>query len=315
MNVKNYWDLHKSVLLNELVNSIGISKTKKNIIVDCTLGMWWHAREILKKMNSWDIFIWFDADERNLNIIKPELEKEFYKTWIELLFVNDNFLNLKDRLKDFWIKEITWIYYDLGISSLHVDEADRWFSFKLDWPLDMRFDTKSWITASEILNSYKQDDLIKIFREFGEESSSKKIAEEIVLERKKWTKFKTTKQLANLIEKVSRFPKSKNKIFQALRIEVNKELEVIKKSVLDWINLLTKWGNIFIISFHSLEDRIIKKIFKNESRDCICKDLICTCKHKKLLKILIKKPIIPSWQEILQNPRSRSAKARVAVKI
>lgn len=312
---KDFKDLHKSVLLTELVDWINVEKTKQNIIIDCTLWMGWHAREIIKKLNSWDIFVWFDADSRNLNIVKPNLEKEFSNSWIKLLFVNDNFINLKENLENLGIKTITWIYYDLGISSLHVDEADRWFSFKLDWPLDMRFDTSHGITAAQIVNSYNLDGLIKIFQEYWEESSSKKIAEEIILQRRKWFRFKTTKELSDMIWRISSFPKSKNKIFQALRIEANKELEVIEKSVIDWINMLEKWWSIFIISFHSLEDRIIKNILRDESRDCICSDLICTCKHKKQLKISTKKPILPTYEEIKSNPRSRSAKARCAMKI
>ncbi len=312
---KKFSELHKSVLLCELVWGIEIKKNAKNIIVDCTLWMGWHAREILKKLHKWDIFVWFDADKRNLDIVKPELEKEFEWTGIEIKFINDNFVNLKFRLNEIWIEKITWIYYDLGISSLHIDEGERWFSFKLDGPLDMRFDTSYWITAKEIVNSYSKDDLIKIFREYGEEPSSRKIAEEIILERKKWFRFKTTKDLADIIWKVSRFPKSKTRIFQALRIETNKELEVIKKSVSDAIEMLESGGNIFVISFHSLEDRIIKDIFKKESKDCICSELICVCKHKKKLSVLTKKPLLPSSEEIKVNPRSRSAKARNAKKI
>lgn len=312
---KSFKDLHKSVLLTELVDAIKVQKNKQNIIVDCTLWMWGHAREILKKLNKWDIFIWFDADIRNLNIVQPELEKEFSESGIKLLFVNDNFINLKKNLEKLEISKITWIYYDLGISSLHVDEADRGFSFKLDGPLDMRFDTSKWITASHIVNSYTKDDLIEIFREYGEEPSSRKIAEEIALERKKWTRFKTTKELADLIGRVSKFPKSKNRIFQALRIETNKELEVIEESVRDAIDFLEKGWSIFIISFHSLEDRIVKNIFKKEERDCICSELICVCKHKKSLKTTTKKPILPTDDEIKSNPRSRSAKARGAIKI
>lgn len=312
---KSFKDLHKSVLLEELVDGIKVSKMKQNIIVDCTLWMWGHAREIIKKLHKWDIFIWFDADIRNLEIVRPNLENEFHESWVKLLFINDNFLNLKENLDNLGIQKITWIYYDLGMSSLHVDEAERWFSFKLDWPLDMRFDNTQWITASRIVNSYKVEDLIKIFRGYWEEPSAKKIAEEIVLQRKTGFRFKTTKELSDLIWKISKFPKSKNRIFQALRIETNKELEVINTSVLDGINLLDIWWSIFIISFHSLEDRIIKNIFKQESRDCICDALMCICKHKKQLKIITKKPILPSEDEIKSNPRSRSAKARCAIKI
>lgn len=312
---KNFQDLHTSVLLHELVANIHIKKQEQNIIVDATLWMGGHAREVLKKLKKWDVFIWFDADIRNLNIVKPELEKEFAETWIRLLFINDNFKNLRKRLEENNIEKITWIYYDLGISSLHVDEAERWFSFKLDGPLDMRFDTNSGITASQILHNYTKDDLVKIFREYGEEPSARKVAEEIVLQRKSGQKFMTTVQLSDLIMKVSKFPKTKTRIFQALRIEVNKELEVIETSLQDAITLLDSKGSIFVISFHSLEDRIVKNIFKNESKDCICNDLICMCHHTKQLHIQTKKPILPTAEEVRVNQRSRSAKARCAVKI
>lgn len=308
-------DLHKSVLFEELVNSIDIRKDKQNIIVDCTLWMWGHASEILSKLNPWDIFVWFDADIRNLNLAKPYLEEKFKNSWVKLIFINDNFLNLENGLTKNWIEKITWIYYDFWLSSLHVDEADRWFSFMQDWPLDMRFDNTKWITASEIVNSYKKDDLIKIFREYSEDPNSRKIAEHIFQKRKRWFKHKTTSELVRTIEEVTKFPKTKIRIFQALRIEVNKELEVIQKSLIQAINLLDVWWKIFAISFHSLEDRIVKNIFRDESKDCLCKEIVCVCKHTKKIKILTKKPIIPSENEVKENPRSRSAKARLAEKI
>lgn len=312
---KKPWELHTAVLLNELVNSIKIHKNKKNIIVDCTLWMWGHATEVIKKLNSWDVFIWFDADYRNLEIVKPVLEKIALEHNVEIFFVNDNFRNLKENLEKLNFTKITWIYYDFGLSSLHVDEADRWFSFKNDWPLDMRFDETTWITAAQIINSYSKDDLLRIFREYWEEPSARKIAEKIFEVRKTWFRFKTTLELSKLIQEVSKFPKSKTRIFQALRIETNKELEVIEVSMKDAIEMLDKNWSIFAISFHSLEDRIVKNIFKDESRDCICSELICVCHHKKQLKIMTKKPILPTDDEIKQNPRSRSAKARFAVKI
>lgn len=307
--------LHKSVLLDELVDSIEILDNRQNIVVDCTLGMWGHASHIIKKLNKWDIFIWFDADIRNLEIVKPYLEDLASKKEITIFFINDNFRNLKKWLLSINIEKITWIYYDLWISSLHVDNAERWFSFRLDGPLDMRFDETKWITASEIINSYKKDELIKIFKEYWEERYSKRIAEKILEKRKAWFRFKTTKDLSDFIQNLSKDPKSKNRIFQALRIETNDELGVIKESIRDAIELLDENWDIFVISFHSLEDRIIKNIFKTESKDCICKDLICTCHHKKKLRIVTKKPIIPTQEEIKLNPRSRSAKARHAKKL
>ena len=317
MNGMNNIDLNKkhiSVLLNELVDSIKIFKNKKNIIVDCTLWMWWHAIKIIEKMNPDDTFIWFDADIRNLDIVRHKLESIWIQYNVKIILINSNFVNLKEELLKIWIDKITWIYYDLWLSSLHVDEAERWFSFKLDGPLDMRFDTTSSHPASYVVNRYTKDNLIKIFKEFGEEPMSKKIAEYITKRRKiQW--FETTKDLADVISEASSNPKSKNRIFQALRIETNHELDYAKKSIEDAIQLLEIGWHIFIISFHSLEDRIVKQTFKKETRDCICKDIICTCHHTKKLKLLQKKPILPSEEEIKNNPRSRSAKARWAEKI
>lgn len=307
--------LHKSVLFDELVWSIEIFDDRQNIIVDCTLWMWWHARWVLDKMNNWDVFIWFDADRRNLDIVRPVLEDIYLKKWIKLFFINDNFWNLKEKLDELWISFITWIYFDLWLSSLHVDDFERWFSFRSDAPLDMRFDTSLPLKASDVLNSYSEKDLRDIFYNYWEEPKSKIIAKEIINLRKKWNKFYTTIQFWKFLDSITKFPKTKPRIFQAIRIEVNRELEMIENALKDSINFLQKDGKIFVISFHSLEDRIVKDFFKKESRDCICNDLICSCKHKKSLKILTKKPIIPSEIEVKKNPRSRSAKARLAVKI
>lgn len=304
--------LHIPVLLEELVSSVKIDENKQNIIVDCTLWLAWHAKKIIEKMHPGDIFIWFDADIRNLELAKNNLKG--VNEEVNKIFINSNFVNLREELKKIKIKTITWIYYDLGISSLHVDEAERWFSFRYDGPLDMRFDTSIWFPASHIVNTYKEEDLTKIFRDYWEDSGSKKIARNIIEKRKKWFKFKTTKDLATLIDETTTFPKTKTRIFQALRIETNKEMENLKISLKDAINLLETGGTIFAISFHSLEDRIVKNIFRDESRDCICSDIICTCKHKKQIQILTKKPILPSKKEESLNPRARSAKARSAIK-
>lgn len=310
-NIKDIENKHISVLLTELVDSIEIKNDKKNIIVDSTLGMWWHASKMIEKMNSWDIFVWFDADIKNLELARIRLEEVNKNKKVEIYLINSNFWNLKDELEKIWIKEITWIYYDLWLSSLHLDEADRWFSFMKDGPLDMRLDKTRWKTAADIVNSYKDSELREIFLKYGEEPGANKIAKNIVeLRRKK--RFETTLELSEIIPGGV---KVKSRIFQAIRIEVNGELEVLEKSLHDAISLLKKDSNIFVISFHSLEDRITKNIFRDETRDCICDDIICSCGHKKSLKVLNKKPILPSEEEIKQNPRSRSAKARLAKKI
>ncbi|MCT4617520.1 MAG: 16S rRNA (cytosine(1402)-N(4))-methyltransferase RsmH [Candidatus Gracilibacteria bacterium] len=305
---------HISVLYRELVDSIEIFSDKKNIIVDCTLGMAGHAIGVIEKMSEGDIFIGFDADIDNLCLAEKKLEK-YAKSGIKIILINSNYVNLKQELALKGIDKITGIYYDLGLSSLHVDESERGFSFREEGPLDMRFDRTSGKTAADIVNGYTRDDLYKIFRQYGEEPASNKIATAIVNRRKKMGKFVTTTDLVEVIGEVTRHPKAKTRIFQAIRIEVNKELENLEKSLNNAIELLEKDGKIFVISFHSLEDRITKNILRRESRDCYCSDLICTCKHKKQIKILTKKPIIPSEEEQKMNSRSRSAKARLAVKI
>jgi len=310
-NLKDIESRHISVLLHELVDSININNDKKNIIVDCTLWMWWHASKIIEKMNKWDTFIWFDADIINLELAEKRLKEVNKENKVEIILINSNFINLKEELTKRGIDKITWIYYDLWLSSLHLDEAERWFSFMLEWPLDMRLDKTKWKTAADIVNGYTQAELREIFMKYWEEPWSNKISAKIVEERRK-NKFKTT---TNLSEIIPGWPKTKSRIFQAIRIEVNQELKAIEKSLEDAIKLLEKKWKIFVISFHSLEDRITKHIFKKETKDCICTDLICSCGHKKSLKVLTKKPIIPTDEEIKENPRSRSAKARCAEKI
>ena len=314
MNNIDYNEKHISVLLEELVDSIEIFKNKKNIVVDCTLGMWWHASKMIEKMNPGDTFIWFDADIRTLKHAKQRLEEVNKDNKVELLLINSNFVNLKEELVNRWITEITWIYYDLWLSSLHIDEADRWFSFREDGPLDMRFDATSWKPASFIVNVYRKEQLVDIFKNYWEESQAEAVAKVICNTRKK-DKFETTWDLVNAINEVTSHPKVKTRIFQALRIETNRELDFAETSMNDAITLLATWWKIFVISFHSLEDRLVKQVFKRESRDCICDDLMCSCHHKKTLKILTKKPILPTDEEIKMNSRSRSAKARLAEKI
>jgi len=302
---------HASVLLNELVDAIKVFDNKKNIIVDCTLWMWWHASKIIERLNAWDIFIWFDADAKNLELAKIRLENISKKNKVEVFFINSNFKNLKKELEKIWIEKITGIYYDLWLSSLHLDEAERWFSFMQNWPLDMRLDKSKGKTAEDIVNSYTASELREIFLKYWEEPQANKISKKIIEQRKK-SRLKTTSDLSEL---VWGSPKTKSRIFQAIRIEVNGEIDAIEESLNDAIKLLEKWWIIFVISFHSLEDRATKQIFKRESRDCICEDLICSCNHKKSLKLLNKKPILPTQEEITNNKRSRSAKARFAEKI
>lgn len=314
MTNEEFNELHISVLLEELVESITIFKERVNVVVDCTLGLAGHACEIIKKLNPWDTFIWFDADKDNLVLAEKRI-KELWKDWVNIILINSNYVNLKSELKARGIESVTGIYYDLWISSLHVDDSTRWFSFRAEWPLDMRFDRTSWMTARDVLSKYNREDLARILKEYGEEPYYNKIASEIVNARRKWYKFETTKDLSDLLHSIHKNAKLKTKVFQALRIEVNSELKNLEISLSDAVELLEEKGNIFAISFHSLEDRIVKNLFRRESRGCLCDDLVCSCNHNKSLKVLTKKPIIPSDAEIKHNSRSRSAKARLAVKI
>jgi len=316
------WKKHISVLYNELINSVNITKSE-NMIVDCTLWMAGHFIWVAKKLNFWDTIIWFDADIKNLELAKIRITEELEniefienismknKNKINIILINSNFWNLKTELNNIWVEEITGIYYDLGLSSLHLDEAERWFSFMNEGPLDMRLDKSSWITAKQIINSYTASELREVFMKYWESSQSNKLSHKIV-DLRKQKKFNTTFDLAEIIPGP---PKEKAKIFQALRIETNKELEVLENSLKQAIELLKSKWIIFVISFHSLEDRVIKQILKKETRDCICSDIVCSCNHKKSLKLLQKKPILPSKEEISQNSRSRSAKARSAQKL
>ena len=325
--MSDIWKKHISVLLNELVSNIEISSEKQNIIVDCTLWMWWHFLWVIEKLFLWDIIIWFDTDNKNLELAKIRISEEIKKNKdkfniidsyskvnknkINIIFINSNFIELEKQLDNIGIEKVTWIYYDLWLSSLHLDEAIRWFSFMNDWPLDMRLDKTSGITAAKIVNSYTSSELREVFLKYWEEPGANKIAH-IITDKRKVQKFETTKQLADVIP----WPvKVKARIFQALRIETNAEMEALEKSLNDAIKLLSKSGTIFVISFHSLEDRIVKQTFRRETKDCICSDLICLCNHQKSLKLITKKPIIPSLEEISINSRSRSAKARCAKKL
>ena len=162
-DLKDIESRHISVLLHELVDSIDIKNDEKNIIVDCTLWMWWHASKIIEKMNKWDIFIWFDADIKNLELAKIRLDEVNKDNKVEIILINSNFINLKRELEERWINKITWIYYDLWLSSLHLDEADRWFSFMLDWPLDMRLDKSKWRTHEKVAAHFTTSLLERIF--------------------------------------------------------------------------------------------------------------------------------------------------------
>ncbi len=298
---------HYSVMLNEAVDALQCKNGK--IYVDCTLGGGGHSELILKRIQPDGKLISFDIDDEAI-----EHSKERLKSYNNLTIIKSSYVNIKSELKKLNIDRITGgVILDLGASYHQLTKPERGFSFLKDAPLDMRFDTKADFTAYDVINGYKEDDLVRIFSEYGEERFSKRIAKKIV-EVRKLSPIRTTKELADIIINCTPSVKSHihpaTRVFQAVRIEVNGELENIKSVLNDIIDVLDAGAYISVISFHSLEDRIVKQIFKHESSKCRCNNMICTCTPPKI-ELVNKKPITASEAELSENPPSRSAKLRV----
>lgn len=291
---------HVPVLINEVLELLAPAEGK--VIIDCTLGGGGHAEELLKKLQGQGALYGIDADERNLLLAQQRLTS--YKN---VHFTRDTFQNLAQIGAHIKEKEshVDAILFDLGLSSMHVDQPERGFSFQKEGPLDMRFDTRGDLTAADIINTYSQNDLIYIFKTYGQERHAKKIAEEIVHARRS-TRFKSTTQLAAFISGIIWQKASKvhpaTRVFQALRIATNNEIEALEKGLYAAASLLSPGGRVVVISYHSLEDRIVKNFFRNQ-------------KKIGTLNVLTKKPITPTQQEIEMNRRSRSAKLRAAQKL
>lgn len=309
---KNKKLIHEPVLLEEVCKNLSLRG--KRVVVDSTVGLAGHAKAIVEQLPKNGKLVGFDLDPDHIKKAKQKLRK--YKD--QVVLVRANFSELTEELKKLRLKGIDGILFDLGIASTHVDVPERGFSFMHEGPLDMRFSPKQELMAEEIVNTYPEKRLIELFKHYGEEKHARKIAREIVSRRKK-RKFKTTTQLAKVIEKLF---KSRGRIhpatrvFQALRIEVNKELEVLPSALEQAVELLRPKGRIVVISYHSLEDRIVKRFFKEQALEYV--NLPEEDRTRMLhpsLKIVTKKPIVPSEEEVERNPRSRSAKLRVAEKI
>jgi len=303
---------HVPVLSSEVIQYI--ISDKSGTYVDCTLGGGGHSKLILKNLSSKANLIGIDQDEDAINSAR-----EILSDFKNIQLVQDNFKNLKNILMTLNIKEVHGILLDLGVSSYQIDTGSRGFSYSVDANLDMRMNQGEGLAAAEILNEYSKEDLTKIFFEYGEERKSRVIANLIVKEREKEL-FISTSQLKKIIEKVVN-PKYKiksfSRIFQALRIEVNKELESLKQVLDDSLHFLKKGGRLVIISYHSLEDRITKKFLKQWENPCTCPvELpVCGCREKPQIKILTRKAIKASPEEISKNSRARSAVLRVGEKI
>lgn len=281
-------------------------------VVDCTLGLGGHSLEILKAIGPKGKLIAFEQDEDNLKRAKERLKK--YKK--QITFIHRNFEHLEQELLRDKLPAPDAILFDLGFSSPHVDDPKRGFSFRQEGPLDMRFDKRQKLTAERVVNTYKEKRLADLIFQFGEEPRSRVIARKILMERKQ-KPIKTTTELAELIASTTKHKKGMHpatKTFQALRIYVNRELEVLEDVLHQAVKVIAPKGRIAVISYHSLEDRIVKNIFRYYTKECICPKeiVVCQCNFEKKLYLLTKRPIIPSGIEVASNPRARSAKLRVA---
>lgn len=305
---------HVSVLLHETVDSLNIKKD--GVYVDCTLGGAGHTSLILSKLGENGRVIGIDRDDDALQNAKEKIKDT------RLITVKDNFENLVSAVESVGYNKVDGIIMDLGVSSHQLDVAERGFSYMRDADLDMRMDQSALLTAYEVINHYSESELIRIMRDYGEERFAPKIANRICLARNE-KPIKTTLELAELIS--SAIPaKFRNdgghpakRCFQAIRIEVNGELDCIPKAIEGGAEVLNVGGRMSIISFHSLEDRLVKNGFQRLENPCTCpKDFpMCVCGKKQQVKIITRKPILPSEEELKFNSRSHSAKLRVCEKI
>lgn len=305
---------HKSVLLNETVDGLNIKPD--GLYLDGTVGGGGHSYEIAKRLTTGRL-VCIDQDEDALMAAKKKLREFEDRT----TFIRGNFKNMKELLMPYGLFGFDGIMLDIGVSSYQIDEKSRGFTIRDDAPLDMRMDRRQSLTAEEIVNEYSLEDLTKIFFEYGEERFSKKIAQNIVDERLNG-RITSTNQLNDIIKKsVFGAPDKKTKsllrIYQALRIEVNDELNALQSAIEDAFFLLKSGGRLAIISFHSLEDRIVKNAFIYYELDCICdpKQPVCTCDKEKTGNVITRKPITASKNEIKENSRAHSAKLRIIEKI
>ena len=302
---------HIPVLLYEVLNGLKINPN--GIYVDATVGGAGHSLKIAKKLTNGKIFA-FDKDPDAVFVAKKRLEN--YNVEI----FNEDFSEIDKILKNKLDKKIDGILMDLGVSSFQLDDEKRGFSYKKNCILDMRM-KKTGICAKEILNNWSEKDLFFILKNYGEEKFAKKIVEKIILKRKSGL-IETTKDFEQIIKSAIpfKFKRKKNpckKSFQAVRIAVNNELFSLKKGLKACFSLLKPKGRLLVISFHSLEDKIVKNFFKEKSKSCVCpkEAFFCSCNHKKQANILTKKPIVPTEKEIEKNNRARSAKLRILEKI
>ena len=302
---------HIPVLVKEAVE--GLQAKPGGCFIDCTVGMGGHAAAILERISPQGKLLGIDADPEAIRVAGAKLGD--YKEVV--ILANDSFTNLNAICKNYDFYPVDGILFDLGISSMQLDTAQRGFSFQRDAPLDMRFNPQQELTAHDIINSFSEPELARIIKEYGEEHHSRLIARHIVQGRP----ITSTLQLAQLVEQVLGRHRTKihpaTRTFMAVRIAVNRELESLRVALEQTINLLHYQGRLVVISYHSLEDRIVKEFMRREASSCVCPPgtIVCRCGHVPTLKLISRKVIKPTPLEIESNPRSRSAKLRIAERL
>ena len=307
---------HKSVLLEETIRNLKVKPD--GIYVDGTLGGGGHAYEVCRQLSAKGSLIGIDQDEAAIEAAGERLQEFGDRVTI----IRSNYCNMKKELQKIGITSVDGITLDLGVSSFQLDNAERGFTYREDVPLDMRMDQRGSRTARYIVNTYTENELYRVLRDYGEEKFAKKIARNICTARTD-KPIETTGELIELTKQsipmkmraVGGHPAKKT--FQAIRIELNQELEVLRNSLGDMIELLNDGGRICIITFHSLEDRIVKTIFKRNENPCTCPPdfPVCVCGKMSMGKVITRKPILPNEEEIAENKRSKSAKLRVFERI
>ena len=303
---------HKSVLLDETIESLNIKPN--GIYVDGTLGGGGHSYEIAKRLTDGGRLIGIDQDEDAIRAAKERLSEFADRVTI----VRDNYCNMPKVLDELGISKVDGILLDIGVSSYQLDEAERGFTYKQDAPLDMRMDQRQEMTAKDIVNGYSEEDLYRIIRDYGEDKFAKNIAKHIVQARQ-IKPVETTFELDEIIKAAipMKFRATgghpAKKTFQAIRIELNRELEVLDESIDAMTDLLNDNGRLCIITFHSLEDRIVKTRFRKNENPCTCPPdfPVCVCGKKPKGKVITRKPIVPDEEELEQNKRAKSSKLRV----
>lgn len=307
------WKLHHPVLLEPVLEFVSLAREGPSVVIDATLWPWWHSYEILDRLPPGSIWIGIDRDSENLAKARELLEPKLSKRNITWHFVHSSFADIDGICAKLDIDQAHFFLYDLWVSSVHLDEGGRGFSFRSDALLDMRFDRTTGSTAADIVNRYDTYRLRKIFSDYAEEPKAHFIALAIEKQRKN-APIRTTEELASIIRASSFDPKSTLRVFQALRIETNDEFSHIERSLHQAIERLSPRGRIAVITFHSLEDRLVKQIFTPFLKPVVDDITGKTLTPAQLQKVT-KKPIEPTEQEIQDNPRSRSAKLRIVEKV